>query len=97
MPTYTVDRFSRYSDDATEIDFFGFNFLSGTYPSNYFRPGTEQLNAPFVSAATAIGHDHANDRGILLDIGDMAVYGIPTPRVTRSTSDPLRTTFPFTP
>jgi hypothetical protein len=70
MPTYTVNRVSLFSDNATEVDPFGWNFFSGTIPANFKQE---------------------------IKLGDLGLYGIPFPRVTRSTSDPLKTTFPFTP
>lgn len=58
------------------------------------------LAAPLINSAipaAAVGHDHSNEPNVQLNLGDLGLYGVPFPRVTRSTSDPLKTTFPFTP
>jgi hypothetical protein len=100
MPTYTVHRVSLLSDNATEVDLFGWSFFSADIPKNFKQFLTQPAAAPVINEATAptfYSHDHMLEPNEKLDLGDLGLYGIPFPRVTRSTSDPLKTTFPFTP
>lgn len=100
MPTYTVSRVSLFSDNATEVDPFGWNFLSVSIPASFKQFYAQLAAAPFINEATRptfFTHEFIDQANAVLNLGDLGLYGIPFPRVTRSTSDPLKTTFPFTP
>ena len=100
MPTFTVHILSLNQDNATEVALFGFSFFSAQFPSGVKQFLSQLTAAPLINSAipaAAVGHDHYNEPNVRLNLGDLGLYGVPFPRVTRSTSDPLKTTFPFTP